>query len=105
MIRGRGRPTCPPAWPTVGTSLRIWPQLPVKTKAADPEGGEWMLLRADSASCTHEFVQALRDRGVEYSIGFPLTEELTKALVAVDESAWQPCITQDCEEREGGECA
>jgi hypothetical protein len=30
---------------------------------------------------------------------------VTKALVAVDDSTWQPCITQDCEEREGAECA
>ncbi len=80
-------------------------QLPVVTLAADPDGGEWMLLRADSASCTHEFVTALRDRGVEFSIGFPLTDEVTGALVAVGESTWQPCITQDCEEREGAECA
>lgn len=80
-------------------------QLPVKTLAADPEGGEWMLLRADSASCTHDFAQALRDRGIELSIGFPLTVEVAKALAGVQESAWEPCITQDCEEREGAECA
>jgi len=80
-------------------------QLPVKTKAADPEGGEWMLLRADSASCTHDFVAALRQRGVEFSIGFPLLAEVTEALAAIEEGAWQPCITQDCEEREGAECA
>jgi hypothetical protein len=79
-------------------------QLPVKTKAADPQGGEWMLLRADSASCTHDFVAALRDRRVEFSIGFPLVEEVTKALVAVEESGWEPCITQECEEREGAQC-
>jgi hypothetical protein len=79
-------------------------QLPVKTRAADPQGGEWMLLRADSASCTHGFVQALRDRGLEFSIGFPLVDDVTQALAVVEESAWQPCITQDCEEREGAEC-
>jgi len=79
-------------------------QLPVATTAADPDHGEWMLLRADSASCTHEFAQALRDRGVEFSIGFPLVEDVTEALGSVEESAWSPCITQDCEEREGAEC-
>lgn len=80
-------------------------QLPVRTLAADPEGGEWMLLRADSASCTHAFVTALRRRGVEFSIGFPLTLDVTTALGAVAESAWRPCITHDMEEREGAECA
>jgi hypothetical protein len=29
---------------------------------------------------------------------------VTKALGAIEEGAWQPCITQDCEEREGAEC-
>jgi hypothetical protein len=79
-------------------------QLPVATRAADPEHGEWMLLRADSASCTHEFASALRARAVEFSIGFPLTEEVTRTLGGIEESVWQPCITQDCEEREGAEC-
>jgi hypothetical protein len=79
-------------------------QLPVVTRAADPKAGEWMLLRADSASCSHEFVSALRDRGVEFSIGHPLTGEVAKAIWGVEESAWSPCITQDCEEREGAEC-
>lgn len=80
-------------------------QLPVKTKVADPNAGEWMLLRADSASCTHDFVDALRSRGVEFSIGFPLLGEVTKALAGIGESAWQPCITQDMDEREGADCA
>jgi hypothetical protein len=80
-------------------------QLPVATKAKDPEAGEWMLLGADSASCTHDFAAALRERGVEFSIGFPLVEEVTRALGSIEEGAWQLCISQDCEEREGAECA
>lgn len=80
-------------------------QLPVATRGKDPEGGTWMLLRADSASATHEFVDALRHRGVEFSIGFPLTEDVTRALEHVKESAWEPCMSQDMGEREGAECA
>jgi len=35
-------------------------QLPVKTKKLDPDGGEWMLARSDSAGATHGIVDALR---------------------------------------------
>lgn len=76
-------------------------QLPVKTKAADPEAGEWILLRADSAACSHEFVDACRERGIEFSIGFDLTEEVRNAVVSVPERAWVRALAQDgCEERE-----
>ena len=43
--------------------------LPVATRAADPHGGQAMLARSDSAGCSHVFVNALRERGVEFSIG------------------------------------
>src|SRR5947209_4187200 len=34
-----------------------------------------------------------------------LTDNATRALVAVGEPDWQRCITQDREEREGAKCA
>jgi Transposase DDE domain. len=80
-------------------------QLPVKTKAADPENGEWMLARADSAGCTHGFLDALRARGVEFSVGFPIDETTREAVLAVPEEAWVAAITQDMDEREGAEMA
>lgn len=81
-------------------------QLPVKTKGQDPLKGQWMLVRADSASCSHEFTDALSERGLEFSIGHPLTEEVARAVVSLRHKAWQPCITQDgMELREGAECA
>ena len=80
-------------------------QLPVATRAADPEGGEWMLVRADSASATHAFVEGLRQRGIEFSIGFPLTEDVRQAVLSLPERAWTTCIDQTCELREGAECA
>jgi hypothetical protein len=79
-------------------------QLPVATKAADPDHGVAMLLRADSASATHDFIDALRARTIEYSIGFPQTEGVRTAVLSVEESAWRPCLTQAGKEREGAEC-
>lgn len=80
-------------------------QLPVKTKAADPEGGEWMLARADSAGATHGFVGALRERGLEFSVGFPMDEAVRKAVLGLGPRAWIEAIRQDCEQREGAEVA
>lgn len=80
-------------------------QLPVKTKADDPEHGEWMLARADSAGCTHGFVEALRKHGIEFSVGFPIDEATREAVLAVPKKAWKTAMTQDLDEREGAEVA
>lgn len=80
-------------------------QLPVKTKVADPETGEWMLARADSAGCTHGFLDALRERGLEFSVGFPMEKPVRQAVLGLAESAWRPAICQDMEERAGAEVA
>ena len=79
-------------------------QLPVKTKAADPDHGVAMLLRADSASATHDFVTALRARKITYSIGFPQTEDVRAAVLSVAEESWRGCLTQAGTERKGAEC-
>jgi hypothetical protein len=63
------------------------------------------VLRADSASATHEFVAALRDRRIEFSIGFPQTEEVREAVLSVEEKSWIACISQEGEPRQGAECA
>jgi hypothetical protein len=81
-------------------------QLPVTTKAADPIHGREILLRADSASATHEFLAWLRSQHVGYSVGYPLNEDVCLGILAVDKGAWVPCVDQDgVEEREGAECA
>ncbi len=80
-------------------------QLPVKTKKADPEDGEWMLARADSAGATHGFVDALRERGLEFSIGFAMDAAVREAVLGLDDSVWIPAIHQDMEVREGAEVA
>ena len=80
-------------------------QLPVKTKKADADKGEWMLARADSAGCTHGFLDALRERGLEFSVGFPMDEAVREAVLALPETAWAGAIRQDMEVREGAEVA
>jgi len=80
-------------------------QLPVKPKGLDPDSGVEMLARADSAGATHGFVDALRERGIEFSVGFDVTEDVRLAILALPEDAWGEAIRQDCKVREGAEIA
>lgn len=76
-------------------------QLPVTTKADDPEGGVAVLVRADSAGATHGFTDAIVERGLEFSIGFDITEAVRVAVLALPKKAWRPAMGQGLEERDG----
>lgn len=52
-----------------------------------PEGTP-LLVRADGAGATHGLVDALRARGIAFSVGFALTATVRDAIAALDESAW-----------------
>ncbi len=60
-----------------------------------------MLARADSGGATHDFVNALREFEIRFSISFDLTEPVRDGILAMPESAWVPAVTQAGEEREG----
>lgn len=74
-------------------------QLPV-TPAEVP-----MLVRADSAGASHGFVDDLRERGIRFSVGFPVDEDVRTAVLALPEDAWVPAVTQDGEPRTGAAVA
>ncbi len=75
-------------------------QLPV-----DPHGVE-VVARADSGALSHGFVDACRDRGVRFAIGYDLTETVRAAVLAVPKRRWIPAVTADgMEERDGAEVA
>jgi hypothetical protein len=80
-------------------------QLPVKPKADDPENGVEMLVRSDSAGATHGFVDAIVERGLEFSIGFDVTEAVRLAILEVPKGAWVEAVRQDMEPREGAQVA
>lgn len=75
-------------------------QLPVTTKADDPEAGMDVLVRADTAGATHGFVDAIVAKHFEFSIGLDITEAVRLAILDVPEEAWQEPVTQDMEPRE-----
>jgi hypothetical protein len=80
-------------------------QLPVKPKGVDPDNGVDMLATADSAGATHDFIDALRDKGIEFSVGFDVTEAVRLAILELPKGAWMEAIDQNCEVREGAAVA
>jgi hypothetical protein len=67
----------------------------------DEAWGMEMLARADSSGATHDFLDALREYEIRFSVGFDLTEPVRQAILAMPEDAWLPAISQDGELREG----
>jgi hypothetical protein len=61
-----------------------------------------MLARADTAGATHDFAQALRDKKIRFSLGYPVDERVGKAALGLPKRRWQPAVDADGqEEREG----
>jgi len=76
-------------------------QLPVDPVGVDPDAGVAMLARADSAGASHEFLDALRARGIEFSVGLPVTEAVRLAILSVPKNRWVEAINTDGDIREG----
>ncbi len=70
-------------------------QLPQRVAAR-----ESILVRADSAGATHELLEFCRDGRLRFSVGFDLTAPVRDAILALDQDAWVPAITQDGEPRD-----
>jgi hypothetical protein len=64
-------------------------QLPV-----DPTEVE-MIARADSAGCSHGFLDACRTRHVRFVVGHRLTAEIAQILVAAPKRRWTPAVSPD----------
>jgi hypothetical protein len=62
-----------------------------------------VLVRADSAGGTHDFLDWLtaRPRRLHYSVGMAITEDMQAAILKVPASAWTPAYDGDSEVRDG----
>ena len=70
-------------------------QLPI-----DPAETE-VIARADSAGCSHVFLDTCRDRGVRFIVGHRLTAEIAQLLIETPDDAWQTAISANgSEERD-----
>jgi hypothetical protein len=62
-----------------------------------------VLIRADSGGGTHEFLNWLTRPGrrLAYSVGFPMTDEVTDAILSIPARAWTPAYDADGQVRPG----
>jgi hypothetical protein len=67
----------------------------------DAPDGPRLLASADSAGATHVFAAALRDRGIRFSLGFSVDENVQHAILATPKKAWTPAYNADGEPRRG----
>ena len=75
-------------------------QIPV-----DPRDTE-VTVRADSAGCTREFLEACRSDGVRFCVGHPLSIDIAQKILEMPEGCWQPALSADgAEPREHAEVA
>lgn len=60
-----------------------------------------MLVRADSAGATHDFVRGLTEANCDFSIGFPVNALVRGALMLAQEEDWVPAIELSGSRRPG----
>ena len=85
-------------------------QLPEHTRPVpqDPAAplakeGPRVLIRADCAGATHDFLSACRARGVGFSVGLTITEQIRDAIDLVPAQTWTPAIDSAGQVRGNGE--
>jgi hypothetical protein len=66
-----------------------------------PEGHFPDLVRSDAAGATHDFVDALHQRGIAFSVGHPVDGRVRDALLLVQEEDWRPALNRDGTTRKG----
>ncbi len=60
-----------------------------------------ILVRTDSAGCTHAFLDAVTEMECSFSTSMSIDERARGAILALPESAWTAAIRQDATERTG----
>jgi hypothetical protein len=75
-------------------------QLPV-----DPTGTE-VIARADTAGCSHKFIDACQARSVRFIVGYQFSAEVANVVTKLPKKRWQQAVSADgTEDRESGEVA
>jgi hypothetical protein len=74
-------------------------QLPDRARAGR------ILVRTDGAGFSHAFLDHLVEQGLEYSVGYAVTEDVRDAIVLLPRWAWTPAVDADGGLRDGAEVA
>lgn len=70
-----------------------------------------LLVRSDAAGASHELLDWLtaqgkvRGRRLDYSVGFPVTEQVREAITKIPDKVWTPALDADGGPRDGGDVA
>jgi len=59
-----------------------------------------ILIRADGAGYSHALIAALSEQGLEFSVGYPVTEAVRDAIAQIPKWAWQVACNADGDLRE-----
>ncbi len=71
----------------------------------DPEASE-VIVRTDSAGCSHAFVDGARARSVRFCVGHPLDVDTAAQVADLPAEAWVPAVSADgADEREHAQVA
>jgi hypothetical protein len=62
-----------------------------------------LLIRADTAGCTHGLVDYWREAGMRFSVGHELTGPVRAAILQTPDTAWVAALDQDDTGRENGQ--
>jgi len=63
--------------------------------------GRRVLIRADSAGCTHEFLDWVVSQRLSYSVGFTLPDDFADKLALIPDQVWAPAYDADGKIRDG----
>lgn len=74
-------------------------QLPCAAKGG--RIGRKVLIRADGAGGTHDFVEYLTKQKLSYSLGFGLSDDIVARLTMIPDRAWTPAYDADGKQRDG----
>jgi len=59
-----------------------------------------ILVRADGAGYSHALIAALSQQGLEFSVGYPVTDAVRDAIAQIPKWAWQEACNADGDLRE-----
>ena len=65
-----------------------------RPRPGDPAGPR-LVVRSDAAGATHDFAAHCRERGVAFSFGFPITQDVRDAIGELDADEWWDAIDTD----------
>jgi hypothetical protein len=71
-----------------------------RPRPGDPHSPR-VLARSDSAGATHAFAAVCRKRGVGFSFGFPVDEQIQRIVDLIPDQCWTPALKADGDIRDG----